>query len=158
MDNVGNLLVGLGDQQLLYSFHDCLNSIVVPIYADSMGWFRREGGDVFFFNFQPTPANTNLLLDAMRDSKVADVSFFQMEVNWQGKDFAKNTIGLTGGEGRSVLFSEPRRVNASWCSAQSRRRRRRRFRLWVAGSLCWPTDPFALLAMLANQPTHPPLI
>ena len=22
-----------------------------------MGWFRREGGDVFFFNFQPTPAN-----------------------------------------------------------------------------------------------------
>lgn len=28
---------------------------------------------------------------------------------------------------------------------------------WQA-TLCWPTDPFALLAMLANQPTHPPLI
>lgn len=76
-----------------------------------------------------------------------------MEVNWQGKDFAKNTIGLTGGEGRSVLFSEPRRVNASWCSTQSRRRRRRRFRLWVAGNPMlahWPICPVGN----AGKPTN----
>ena len=72
-------------------------------WADSGG--RAE---TYFSSISNPLQPTNLLLDAMschfEDSKVADMSIFQMEVNWQGRDFAKNTIGLTGGEGRSVLF------------------------------------------------------
>ena len=75
-------------------------------------WADSGGRAETYFSSISTPANQPSV-GRNGDSKVADVSFFQMEVNWQGKDFAKNTIGLTGGEGRSVLFSEPRRVNAS---------------------------------------------
>ena len=82
---------------------------------------------------------------------VIELSPLRFKSHFQKKErewFGKEAIRVAG-EGRRNhgLFSEARTLDASRCSAASRRRRRRRLWPWVASpcwpikaTLCWPTD------------------